>query len=165
MKSIRQRAHATTIFALFWTLFSAGAIASAIDAWKHGTRDYGGPLVAAVVLAVHIASIMYAVHLWKTEQAVPTYGVEGSVIDDLLDTKPEEVDLVGETARLKRIIIGEISTFLCLMLFAWLKHMKGLVETGVLFSGILLLHILAEIVRYSILRRRARASSGHRTTM
>lgn len=157
MRPVRQRAHAATIFALFWMLFSVGAVAGTVEGWRHGSPDYTGVILSTVAFVIQIASTGYALHLWRTEKPSPANEVEGFIVDDLLDMKPEAIKLADEKTRLKRIIVKDVVSFLSLLLFVLATGMKvqDLAGIAVFSGGILSMHIAGESVRYAVLKKRA----------
>lgn len=150
---IRQRAHALTLLALFWIIFSLGAVFGELDSWNHGNHGLGGVSVSAVILLIHAVIIYFAIRLWRTEAPIRTNG-EGFIADDLLDLKPNHIDLVKEKKRLKRIILSDIAVFLFLTIAGWFTQIYHLIGIGIFLGFILLLQIVFEIIRYLILKNR-----------
>ena len=89
-----------------------------------------------------------------------TPGVPGFVVDDLLDMSPEDIELPAERSRLKRILIGDAGSFGFIMFAAWQSYISdgirssGLRGAAILFGAIFFLHMIAEAVRYLILKSR-----------
>ncbi len=159
MKPIRRRAHVATLVTVCWTPLSALFGFLLFDAWRNGHRDYSGLCFTSTVLFIHAVFAAAAVHLWKTEKPQLTPEVSGFVVDDLLDIKPEDINLVEEKLRLKKTFIAGISVFVCIVFAAWQSyttdgiHLSGFKGTVFLFGAIFFLHIIFETIRYLILKK------------
>jgi len=159
MRPIRQYAHAATIFALFWTLIAVGSLADGIDSWRHGYHDWINIAIPTVIWIIYIFILWGTFRLWRNEKPKPAQGVEGFMVDDLLDMKLEDIDLRKEAARLKWMLLGDITGFLFLACRLWQQGPKAFRGGIIFFGGVLFLHALIECIRYLFLRNRSRKNN------
>jgi hypothetical protein len=150
---VRQRAHALTLLALFWTIFSLGAILGELDSWNHGNHGLGGLSVSAVIVLIHATIIYFAIRLWRTETPTATNG-EGFIVDDLLDKKPAKINILNERSRFLRVLMWDTIIFLFAIFNLWRTDKNGIFGWCVFFGSVLFLHVLIEGIRYLILQRR-----------
>ena len=150
---IRQRAHALTLLALFWTIFSLWAVFGEIDSWNHGNHDLIFVAVTIIILAIHAAIIYFALYLWRTEKPEKIIG-EGFLVDDMLDRKPKDINPTKERSRFLRVVILDLLAFFFVISNLALADKGGLLGGGIFFGSIFSLHILLEGIRYIVLKRR-----------
>lgn len=159
-KKIKSGAHAATSLAVWWTLFSLFAIFD----WFDARRYIGGPdyWVNLTIWGIHLFFIGLALYAWHREKPREVLWVGDD--DEILDIKPEEIDLEVEKAKLKTSIKSAISGVFWITIFAWVSMYFSGKMPGVawwsgfftIFGGILVLSILGSIAKFFILRHKVK---------
>ncbi len=161
-KDLKRGAHAVTYLAAWWTLFSTFGMFDWFDAHRH----VGDPnaIPDFVIWGIHLLLIAVAVYAWRNERAKATIWIGED--DEILDVKPEDINIEGETAKLKQLIVSEAIGTVWLIGFAWAstyfsnpaQSVKWLPGVALLFGGVMLLKVIFGLIKFAVLRHKAQAT-------